>query len=64
MEHQVGQFQNSSTSNNAASSGARLNSGTLKAISLNSGASLIKKIAAVIVCSFTTGQQKAQHVAQ
>ena len=64
MEHQVGQFQNSSTSNNAASSSARLNSGTLKALSLNSGASLIKKIAAVIVCCFTTEQQKTQYVAQ
>ena len=76
VEHQIVQFQNSSTSNSAVSNssrfnGAKSNSVTLKATTFNKGASLIKKllwklniIADVILYCFTVAQQSAQYIEQ
>ena len=76
VEHQIVQFQKSSTSISAASNSLRFNwttsnSVTLKATTFNKSASLIKKllwqlniIAAVILYCFTVAQQNAQYVEQ
>ena len=67
MECQIAQFWKSSTLNSAASNSARLNITTVKAATLNSGASLMNKqfiwqliiVAVLVMCCLTTAQQSA-----